>query len=108
MAESECKTFTTEQEVPHLSVARAHARWLRCRSALDDPDHLRDDSESPDLITAEAGALVDLAFSPARLFDELVLKLGALDLALKDFDVDRGTRLLAASLSADLQYVMRR
>jgi len=107
MAESECNTFTIEQEAPRLSVAKAHAKWLRCRAAFDDPDHLRDDSESPDLIAAEAGALVDLAFSPARSFDELVLKLGALDLALRDFDVDRGTRLLAASLTTDLRHVVR-
>lgn len=108
MAESECKDFTTETEEPRLSVSKAHARWLRCRAAFDDPDRPREDSEGPGLVTAEAGALVDLAFSPARTFDELVLKLGALDTVLRDVDLDRGTRLLASSLTADLMQVARR
>lgn len=108
MVDSKRKAFTTEDEMPRLSVPKAHARWLKCRAAFDDPDHPREDSESPGLVTAEAGALVDLAFSPATTFDELVTKLGALDLALRDVELDRGTRLLAASLTADLLHVARR
>jgi len=108
MADSKRKAFTTEMVEPRLSVSRAHARWLQCRAAFDDPERPREDSESPDLLTAEAGALIDLAFSPATTFDELVTKLGALDLALRDVELDRGTRLLAASLTADLLHVARR
>ena len=108
MADSTCKPFTADMVASRLSVSQAHARWLKCRTAFDDPDRPREDSESPDLLTAEAGALMDLAFSPALTFDELVTKLGALDIALRDVELDRGTRLLAASLTADLLHVARR